>query len=190
MDPTRGDSEMKFVASDLLSMPDDHKRYEVIDGELHVHDPTHYRHQYVCGRLASALSGWSQRTGLGEANIAVGLILDDYNSVAPDVVWLSRERLLESVGEDGWLHLAPELIAEILLPGDLHAQRDYQIKRELYSRFGVQEYWVISWQQQQTDIYRQTNGELRWFRTLQSEDTIESPMLPGFSCRVKSLFLP
>ncbi len=189
MNQTVDDSEMKFTASDLLLMPEDHKRYEVIDGELYVHDPTHYQHQYACGRLASALSGWGEHSGLGEANITVGLIFDDYNSVAPDVVWLSRDRLVESLGQDGWLHSAPELIAEVLLPGDSHIQRDCQIKRELYSRFGVQEYWVVDWQQRQVEVYRRDNGELVFVKILQSEDTLDSPLLPNFSCQVKRLFL-
>jgi len=178
----------KFKSEDLVRMPDDGNRYEVIDGELYIHDPTHYQHQSACGHLASALDAWSQSSDLGEANIAVGLVFDDYNSVAPDVVWLSRDRRIEALGQDGWLHSAPELVAEVLIPGEAHFRRDCWIKRELYARFGVQEYWIVDWQERQVDVYRHERDELCFVKTFRSADDLNSPLLPGFSCRVESLF--
>jgi putative restriction endonuclease len=84
------DCDYKFTSTDLDLMPDNGKRYEIVDGELYVSDPRDYRHQYVCGRLGSALIAWDTEDRFGVAVLAPGLIFSEYDDVAPDVVWISR----------------------------------------------------------------------------------------------------
>ena len=92
-------------------------------------------------------------------------------------------------GEDGKLHAAPDLMVEVLSPGRSNTNRDRQVQLELYSRWGVPEYWIINWQQRVMDVYRRREGELRHVKRLHAEDTLESPLLPGFSCRVERFFV-
>jgi hypothetical protein len=54
----------KLTYADLMSMPDDGKRYELIDGELNVSKHPHVRHQFTCGQLVYALDKWND-TGAG-----------------------------------------------------------------------------------------------------------------------------
>ena len=51
-------------------MPDDGKRYEVVDGELYVSKQPDYHHQRFCLRLGGLLDAWCLQTGAGEANAA------------------------------------------------------------------------------------------------------------------------
>jgi Uma2 family endonuclease len=51
-------------------MPDDGKRYEIIDGELYVSKQPHFYHQQVCGTIYAALHDWSKQTGLGRPSLA------------------------------------------------------------------------------------------------------------------------
>lgn len=122
------------------------------------------------------------------ANIAPGLIFAPDDDVAPDVVWISMERLPAVLQADGRLHGAPDLIVEVLSPGAQNTQRDREAKLGLYSRRGVPAYWIIDWQARQVEIYRQEQEGLRLVATLSEGDILQSPLLPGFSCPVRQLF--
>ncbi len=65
---------LRWTSKDLEMLPDDGKRYEIVDGELYVSKQPHYHHQRVCVRLTTLLEVWSQQTKAGEANFAPGLI--------------------------------------------------------------------------------------------------------------------
>jgi len=179
----------KFTSADLLLMPDDGKRYEIMEGELYVSRQPHWHHQFACGQLFRFLQEWSERSGLGVANGAPGVIFAEDNDVAPDVVWISHDRLATVLEEDGKLHAAPELVVEVLSPGLVNEQRDRQAKLKLYSRRGVQEYWIVDWQQQQVEVYRRAQAELTLAATLYRDDALQSPLLPGFFCQVAALFI-
>ena len=182
-------AETKFTSADLLLMSDDGKRYEVIEGDLYVSRQPHWYHQFTCGQLFRFLQEWSDRSGLGVANGAPGVIFAEDNDVAPDVVWLSHDRLVAVLGADGKLHAAPELVIEVASPGLANQQRDRQTKLKLYSRRGVQEYWIVDWQQQQVEVYRRAQAELTLVATLYRGDALQSPLLPAFFCQVATLFL-
>ncbi len=126
----------------------------------------------------------------GWANLAPGLIFAEDDDVAPDVVWVRRDRLSTVLGEDGKLHSAPDLVIEVLSPGWSNEQRDRQAKLKLYSRRGVQEYWIVDWRRPQVEVYRREDAGLTLLKTLFRDDALESPLLPGFSCRVGDLVMP
>ncbi|MCJ2543886.1 hypothetical protein [Thermostichus vulcanus] len=54
----------RFTSSDLALMPEDGKRYEVIDGDLHVPHQPKWHHQFAASRLYRFLDEWSEATGL------------------------------------------------------------------------------------------------------------------------------
>ena len=68
----------------------------------------------------------------------------------------------------------------------MHRDRDAKLK--LYSRRGVLEYWIADWQQRLIEVYRREGGDLHPVATLGGADSLESPLLPGFSCKVAQLF--
>lgn len=180
----------KFTSADLARMPDDGNRYEVIEGELYVSKQPGAEHQFVCTQLGHYLQAWNEQTGAGVALVAPGLVFADDDDVAPDVVWVSRERLAGSLDKAGHFTRAPELVVEVLSPGRANERRDRQAKLGLYSRRGVLEYWIVDWMQRLVEVYRRERGALKLAATLYADDALESAMLPGFSCRVAKLFLP
>lgn len=179
---------VRWTVVDLEALPDDGKRYEIIDGDLSMARQPDWHHQFACVRLARFLDEWNEQTGTGIVNAAPGIIFADDDNVVPDVVWISRERRVNALKEDGKLHAAPELVVEVLSPGEPNADRDRETKRKLYSRRGVQEYWVVDWQLRQVEIYRREQAALVLIATLFAQDTLESPLLPGFRCQVQRLF--
>lgn len=99
----------------------------------------------------------------------------------PDVVWISQTRLEHGIDEAGHLTVAPELMVEVMSPGAVNEQRDKTIKLNLYSRYGVQEYWVVNWQLKTLEVYRRHEAQLQIVSTLMATDALTSPLLPGLA---------
>ncbi len=182
------ETALRWTSADLEVLPEDGKHYEIIDGELYMSRQPHWHHQHACGMLFVVLHAWSTQTGAGQANFAPGIIFADDDDVAPDVVWISHTRRDAALGLDGHLHAAPELVVEVLSPGSTNARRDREAKLKLYSRRGVLEYWIVDWQTRQVEVYRREALALHLIATLQATDDLTSPLLPGFSCVVATLF--
>jgi Uma2 family endonuclease len=187
---------VRWKTSDLELFPDDDRRYEIIDGELFVTRAPHWKHQQVCVNLSVQLKIWSDRTKLGSVATGVGVIFTEEDNVIPDVVWVSNDRLAQILDESGHLTSAPELVIEVLSPGTKNERRDRELKLKLYSVQGVREYWICdprsasvgNRDKETIEVYRRENAALKLVATLYKEDTLTSPLLPGFSCLVESLF--
>jgi Uma2 family endonuclease len=181
---------LKWTTRDLDVMPDDGgwTRYEIIDGELEVTRAPHIWHQGAASKLNTRLQVWSEATGLGSAFQTPGVIFTPTDAVIPDLVWASKARLETGLDSAGHFTVAPELMVEILSSGDQNQQRDKEVKRKLYSRHGVQEYWIVDWQGRSIEVYRHADGILQLVGTLLPNDILTSPLLPGFSLEVGQIF--
>jgi Uma2 family endonuclease len=183
-------TSLRWTSADLDAFPDnDGKRYEIIDGELYVAKQPHFHHQVTCSNTNGILFVWNSRVGAGVLSEAPGLIFSDDNDVAPDLVWISHERLATALWPDGKLHAAPELVIEVLSPGTSNERRDREAKLNLYARRGVREYWIINWQRREVEVYRHAEATLQLVGILLEEDTLTSPLLPEFSCSVREFFV-
>jgi Uma2 family endonuclease len=181
---------LHWTVRDLEIMPDEGgwKRHEIIDGELIVTRAPHIQHQGAAMGLGTLLEIWSKQTGLGRAFQTPGIVFSSTDAVIPDLVWISHDRLAQGIDEAGHLTIAPELIIEILSPGDQNQRRDRELKLKLYSIHGVQEYWIVSWQQQTIEVYRRSDTHLQLTATLLVQDTLSSPLLPEFSAPLQDIF--
>lgn len=179
---------LRWTVDDLELLPDDGNRYEIVDGELYVSKQPDMQHQIVCTKMASLLDLWSNQTQRGLAISTPGVIFTNDNAVVPDVVWISNERYATALQADGKFHSSPELVVEVLSPGLENERRDRETKLKLYSRRGAEEYWIVNWQERRLEVYRRENALLALDRTLKEDDVLESPLLPGFSCKLSQLF--
>src|SRR5438046_4364080 len=177
----------RFTSADLEQMPNGFDRYEIIAGELYVSRQPKAEHQYTCNRLGSLLDQWSEQTGLGVVLPAPGLVFAEDDDVAPDVIWITRDRYEASLDAAGHLNRAPELVVEVLSPGRANEFRDREAKLDLYSRRGVEEYWIVSFMQRFVEVYRREGGALKLITTLCDLDALESSLVPGFSLSVSGL---
>lgn len=181
--------KVRWTTADLdLLAADEWKRYEIIDGELFVTRAPHLRHQAVIRNICADLQDWSNKTQLGEAFPTPGIIFSDADNVIPDAIWISVERMARFTDEAGHFTGPPELIVEVLSPGATNERRDREAKLKLYSSQGVEEYWIVSREVEQVEVYRRENAVLKRTATYKAQDTITSPMLPGFECLVHRFF--
>ena len=148
----------------------------------------HWHHQATCDNIIIELGVWSRQSALGRTIQAPGIIYAEDEAVAPDIVWIRRDRLHTVLADDGKLYASPDLVVEVLSPGTTQRECDQHEKLLLYSRHGVVEYWVADWRVRRVEIYRRPHTDLELVQTLWSGDTLISPLLPGFACQIDRLF--
>lgn len=176
-----------MTVEDLLALPDDDNRYELIEGELIASRNPALKHQRILINLATALKIYLDQNPIGEVFPNPGVIFDKHNSVIPDVVFLTREQLAR-VGSEPHVHEAPALAVEIVSPGRENARRDRVMKLQVYGKFGVGEYWIVDPEARSVEIYRLKEGALALVAALTGDDELTSPALPGFGCRLDRIF--
>lgn len=172
---------------DYLTIPDDGKRHEIIDGIEHMSPAPSTPHQTILLNLAAALKDHAQRQSLGRVFVApCDVILSDTNIVQPDVLFVLSDRrtIIKEHGIDG----APDLIAEVISEGN--RRYDEVRKRNLYARHGVTEYWVLDPALETVKVYR--NPEDGYERTAEltaeNNDELTSPLLSEWRLALTDLF--
>ena len=174
-----------LTAADLELMPDDGNRYELVEGWMIVTRAPGLPHQEILRNLILLIGPYLNRTPVGQIFPTPGVIFDEYNSVIPDLVFLTNEQR-ERAGAH--IHEAPELAVEIVSPGAENARRDRVVKLQVYSKFRVKEYWVADPVARTLEIYRLAEGALALAATPAADEEVTSPVLPGFSCKVSEIF--
>ncbi len=125
---------------DYAELPDDGKRYEILDGELAVTPAPTTRHQKISRRLHFLLYTELELQGRGEVyNAPVDVVFDDHTVAQPDLAFIAATR--SAIIEEKFIRGAPDLVVEILSPST--RRRDVLVKAALYARFGVTRYWIV-----------------------------------------------
>jgi Uma2 family endonuclease len=179
----------RWTSADLERIPEDDIRREIIDGELYVSTTPHANHQGTCGEIFWLLRAWDHAAGVGRAYLNPGVIFADDDDVVPDVMWISSRRITEVYRLDGHFYGPPELVVEVLSPGSSNERRDRVAKLRLYSRRGVDEYWIADWRARTIEIFRRYGTALAKIVTLAGTDLLTSPLLPGFETTVDRIFV-
>jgi Uma2 family endonuclease len=181
----------RLTVSALEGLPEgDGKRYELIEGELHVTTQPSLEHQIVSDAVLIALHAWNRTLGAkGLAVSAPGIILAADEAFAPDVVWYSAERLQSHRRPDGKFYGPPDLAVEVLSRGAKNEKRDRELKPARYAFWGVREYWLVDRFARTVQIYRPDGPAYVLAATLGADHAITSPLLPGFACPVAELFV-
>jgi Uma2 family endonuclease len=179
--------EPLLTIADLEAMPDDENRYELFEGELFVSRSPSLSHQRILGNIYDVIRTYLKQNPIGEVFPTPGVIFDNFNSAIPDIVFISNQQV-KNVGTEPHIHEAPELAIEIVSPGKENARRDREMKRQIYGKFGVKEYWIADPESRTLEIYRLKKRTLALAATLAGEDEITSPVFPGFRCNVNQVF--
>jgi Uma2 family endonuclease len=179
---------VKLTYDDFVLFPDDGKRHELIDGEHYVTPSPNTKHQRLVGTLHWLIRSHLETNPLGEVFVApFDIVFTDSDVVEPDLIYLSKERAAEVLTS---LHArgAPELVVEIASKGT--RKRDETIKRRLYERCGVTEYWVVDPEVDVIRIYRREGTSFGRAVEMSREagDVLETSVLPGLQLRLTKIF--
>ena len=176
---------VKFTYEDYLTTPED-TRYELLDGDLIMVPAPNLKHQEIQFRLSQELGRFILDHELGKLFYApCDVVLSDTDIVQPDLLFVSRER--EHLLSDGEkVRGAPDLAIEILSPSS--ADKDRGIKRDLYGRHGVTEYWLVDPIAETVSIHRQRAGVLAATDTFGRGQTLRSPLFAGLELHLDDVF--
>jgi len=166
----------QLTYEDYAELPEG--RYEIIDGDLYLQASPTPRHQEIVLNLLMHLHPYLRHHGNGEVFQArIDVLLSEHDIVEPDIIVIKSERA-SIVGEKN-VQGAPNIVIEVLSEETRHV--DEVKKRQLYERSGVEEYWIVESVIEQVWINRGGASE-------RVEETITSPLLPGFSLDVREVF--
>ena len=183
-------ADTRLTYDDLLLLPDDGKRHEIIDGEHYVTASPNLRHQDLVGRLYLSIGAFlASRPGTGRLFLApLDVVLSYHDVVEPDLLFVAGDQtaILTTANVQG----PPALVVEVLSPST--RKRDAQIKRRLFERTGVREYWLVDPELDAVQVFRPVDGRLRRVNEFTAEDEhqLSTPLLPGWSLDLSEFFLP
>ena len=173
----------KLTYDDFLLLPDDGQRHELIDGEHYVTPSPVPRHQVVAGNLYYLIRHHLETHPAGHVYFApLDVVFSNYDVVEPDLLFVSNAR--GNVVTQQHVRGAPDLVIEILSPGT--RRRDETLKRDLYQRFDVSEYWVVDPVADIVHVYRGLAAREKL--SAAADDHLTSPLLPGLSLALVDVF--
>ena len=185
VEPTTG---AKLSYDDYLRIPEDGRRHEIIDGVHYVTASPATRHQQLVGELYFRIRQFLVEHDLGEVFLSpFDVLFSNIDVVAPDLLYIRRERwsVLTKANVQG----SPDLVVEVLSPST--SARDRGIKRDLYERFEVSEYWIVDPDAETIEVFtRHADGRLLTAAELSraAGDELASPLFPGWTVPLDGIF--
>jgi Uma2 family endonuclease len=174
-----------LTADQLAAMPENGNRFELVDGELHMMSPAGGRHGRIAGKLFLRIGNHVERHKLGETFAAeTGFLLRQNPDTvrAPDISFVTYERLGEFADHPGYLPVAPDLVVEVVSPSDQSSE--VESKANAWLRAGVRVVLVVDPQTKSIRDYRSFD-QIR----VHNEGVVDlEDVLPGFKLAVAELF--
>lgn len=178
----------RLTYDDLVRMPEDGMRHEIIDGVHYVTPSPAFRHQIVGKRVLLAIDNYLEaHPGVGEVvGAPLDVVFTRWDVVEPDIVFVADDQ--RSIITEPNIQGAPALVVEVLSPGT--KKRDLGVKRELFDRGGVREYWLVDPKLNTVAIHRRApDGSFPKVQSLPSEaQALTTPLLPDFVLSLEKLF--
>ena len=175
-----------MTAEDLMNLPDDGFRYELINGELEKMPPPGHPHGRIAFRLSVLLGQFILDNGLGDGFIndtGFQLTWNPDTVLAPDLAFVTNERFAEGRNKEGYWPGPPHLAVEVLSPHD----RPGKVRKKIsqWFGFGVQQVWIVDPKHLTVTIYRSESDTT----TFSGSDYLESQdLFPGFRLSLDRIF--
>lgn len=174
----------RLTYEEYRRLPDD-QRYELMEGELVMTPAPTSRHQRILVRLSSSLDLFTYERGLGVVLVApTDVVLSTHTVLQPDLLFVASGRT-SIIDPQGAVHGAPDLVVEILSPST--AQRDLQIKRQLYSQYGVREYWIVDPDARLVEVLTHQGSGLDTWQRFTSDAVLTSTVIPGLKVKLAEI---
>ncbi|MEP9410331.1 MAG: Uma2 family endonuclease [Candidatus Brocadia sp.] len=163
---------------------DDGQRYEVIEGELIVAPAPSFKHQEVITRLVRLISNYVYEKEVGKVVASpVDVVLRKDIVLQPDIIYISHKNM--GIVRDAGVFGTPDIIIEVLSPASVY--RDMQVKKNIYERFGIQEYWIVFPDEKVIEIFTLDKGRYALISSAEKAGKIVSQVL-GMEIDIKDVF--
>ena len=179
-------TSIEMTAEELLAMPRDGKRCELVEGELRVMSPAGNEHGAITVRLTWRLAKYIEQNHLGtvfaaETGFIVGRSPDTVR--APNIAFVSQTRLDATGDVEGYWPGAPDLAVEVTSPSDSFSE--VEAKAPCWLAAGATLVWVVDPQQKNVTMYRSRDE----IRVLDHDSELDAPeLLPGWKVPLADVF--
>jgi Uma2 family endonuclease len=176
----------RWTDRELMALPNDGFKYEVLDGTLHM-SPGTANHGWVCSRILSLLLVHVETNGLGQVvDSSTGFRFSPDTLISPDVAFISRARLAEIlVSPDKFFQGAPDLAVEVLSPSDRVKQIHAKVAK--YIAHGTRVVWVVDCKKQEVTVHTPSSDRKA---TGLNAILAGGEVLPKFRCRLSQILGP
>jgi Uma2 family endonuclease len=178
----------EWTYEDYRRLPNDGRRYEIIEGVLYVTNAPSYAHQFTVARVFFRLTQFVEEV---EAGIVLTAPFEIElpgiaRPVLPDIVFIRAEK--QPAADAANFVGAPDLIVEVLSPGTFRV--DQSVKLDAYERAGVTEYWLADPKTRSVTIYAlpENGSEYILHGQFGPDETLTSQLLPDLQIHVANLF--
>lgn len=177
--------EIVLTYEDYLRLPDDGRRYEILEGVLHVTPSPTTIHQRILRKLLSVLDVFVSENNRGEVFVApLDIVFSNVSVVQPDLIYVSEAR--RDIITDKNIAGAPDLVVEIASPST--AGVDKVTKAQVYARYGVPYFWVVDPQQKTLEEYRLERGIYMLMRCWEEHGVFTPELFPGLKVNLKEIW--
>ena len=175
-----------MTAADLLALPDDGKRYELIRGELIEMAPSSHNPSRVGMRFGRRIGNFVEEHDLGHdvgADGGVHIERDPDTVRAPDYGFISYERAAQHPPMRGFADVIPDLVLEVVSPNDRQPAID--AKTQMWLDAGVRLVLVAYPETREVYAHHDDGSVVRYGM---GDTVVGDPVLPGFTCPVADVF--
>jgi Uma2 family endonuclease len=173
----------KLDYDDYCAIPSDGKRYELINGQVHVTPAPSPLHQRASKRLQRLLEAYFEAPGRGEVfNAPIDVILPPHDVVQPDLVVVTDPSQVSRRGIEG----APLLVIEVLSPTT--TVYDRTTKSQRYAALGIPHYWIVDPEAQTIECYHREGSTYRPITSAGPQGVFAHPDFPGFTFQLAQLW--
>jgi Uma2 family endonuclease len=138
-------------------------------------------------KISFALEKFLEQKPIGEVFFApLDVILDEYNAPQPDVFFVCKDKkyILDEVEQV--VIGTPDIIVEVLSPGT--GKHDRILKKKIYERSGVSEYWIVDPLYRSIEIYKLAEDTYELADFVEASGTVKSTVLEGFELPLDQIF--
>jgi Uma2 family endonuclease len=171
---------------DYVLLPNDGKRYEILEGELSVTPTPSTKHQTASVNLLVLLSRYIKERDLGKLfHAPIDVILESTSVLQPDLLFVSKTR--QHIIAERAIEGAPDLVIEILSPTT--SRTDRVTKAQIYARYDVPAYWIVDPEREAIEIYALEIDAYRLVATLEGKIPMSAPPFKELEIAARDLFL-
>lgn len=177
--------DIKFTYADYLLYPTNGNQCQLIEGEFYMTPAPKTYHQDISRNLEFILHSHVAKHDLGKIYDApTDVVFSDANAVQPDIFFISKKRI--HIIKENCIKGAPDLIVEILSPKS--KTLDLKLKRVLYAKHGVKEYWIVDPGAKKVDVLVLLEKGYTVSATYKTGQILVSKLFPGLKLRVSDVF--
>jgi Uma2 family endonuclease len=157
---------------------------EVVDGEIRIMPPAKLKHALIARNICKAFDAQTDAHETVVLDNSFGLVIRKapLTSRVPDLAVFRKSTIVE---QDGYVHSAPQLVVEVLSPGNTRRERERKLAD--YASLGVPEMWVVSPEARTVEVLYLENGFLRSAQAL-TQGVLEPKQFPGVQIQIAGIW--